>query len=147
MTGRTFMYITIGTLPDIAHVVNKLASFLDCYCQEYWEAGIHIVHHSALSSAASCPLHSPATPIPTMPIAQPQVVPCPAPSPLEYIALHEGGDVPVYDVSDAYVYKQRLSVKMGTFALFSRQGIIYVSKRGCEHRFRIRDQNWYLSNL
>jgi hypothetical protein len=69
-------------IPDIAPAVNKLASFLDCYCPEYWEAGIHIVHHSALSLAASFPLHSLATPIQTMPIAQPQAVPCPAPSPL-----------------------------------------------------------------
>jgi hypothetical protein len=39
------MYIAIGTRPDIAYAVGCLASFLDCYRPEHWEAAIRVLHY------------------------------------------------------------------------------------------------------
>ena len=36
------MYIAVGSHPDIAYAVGKLASYLDCYRPEHWEAAIHV---------------------------------------------------------------------------------------------------------
>jgi len=41
----SLMYIAIGTRPDIAYSVGRLASFLDCYRLEHWEAAICIVRY------------------------------------------------------------------------------------------------------
>ena len=41
----SLMYIAIGTRPDIAYAVGRLASFLDCYHPEHWEAAIHILRY------------------------------------------------------------------------------------------------------
>jgi hypothetical protein len=37
------MYITVSTQPDIAYAVSRLASFLDCYGPEHWEAAIQVL--------------------------------------------------------------------------------------------------------
>ena len=37
-------YITVGTHPDIAYAIDCLASFLNCYRLEHWEAAIS-AHH------------------------------------------------------------------------------------------------------
>jgi hypothetical protein len=39
------MYIAIGTRPDIAYAVGRLASVLDCYRPEHWEARIRVVRY------------------------------------------------------------------------------------------------------
>ena len=39
------MYIVVGTRPDIAYAIGRLASFLDCYGLEHWEAAIHVVRY------------------------------------------------------------------------------------------------------
>jgi hypothetical protein len=39
------MYIAVGTRPDIAYAVGRLASFLDCYSPEHWEAAIRVVRY------------------------------------------------------------------------------------------------------
>jgi len=39
----SLMYIAIGTHPDIAYAVGRLASFLDCYRLEHWEAAIRVL--------------------------------------------------------------------------------------------------------
>ena len=36
-------YLTIGTHPDIAFAVNRLASVLDCYHPKHWDAAICVV--------------------------------------------------------------------------------------------------------
>ena len=41
----SLMYIAIGTRPDIAYAVGRLASFLDCYRPEHWEAAIRVVRY------------------------------------------------------------------------------------------------------
>jgi Reverse transcriptase (RNA-dependent DNA polymerase) len=41
----SLMYIAIGTRLDIAFAVNKLASFLDCYRIEHWEASIRVLRY------------------------------------------------------------------------------------------------------
>ena len=41
----SLMYITIGTRPDIAYAIGCLASFLDCYRPEHWEAAIQVLHY------------------------------------------------------------------------------------------------------
>jgi hypothetical protein len=39
------MYIAIGTRPDIAYAVGRLASVLNCYRLEHWEAAIRVVRY------------------------------------------------------------------------------------------------------
>ena len=41
----SLMYIAIGTRPDIAYAVGRLASFLDCYRPEHWEAAIRVLRY------------------------------------------------------------------------------------------------------
>jgi Reverse transcriptase (RNA-dependent DNA polymerase) len=41
----SLMYIAIGMCPDIAFAISKLATFLDCYRPEHWEAGIRILQY------------------------------------------------------------------------------------------------------
>src|ERR1700722_16614694 len=36
-------YLAVGTRPDIAFAVGRLAGFLDNYRPEHWEAGIRVV--------------------------------------------------------------------------------------------------------
>ena len=38
-------YIAVGTRPDIAYAVGRLASFLDCYRPEHWEAAVRVVRY------------------------------------------------------------------------------------------------------
>ena len=39
----SLMYVAIGSRPDIAYAVGRLASFLDCYCPEHWGAAIRVL--------------------------------------------------------------------------------------------------------
>lgn len=39
------MYICRGSRPDIAYAVSCLASFLDCYHLEHWQAAIRVLHY------------------------------------------------------------------------------------------------------
>lgn len=41
----SMMYVAMGTRPDIAFAVSKLAQFLDCYRQEHWLAAVHAVRY------------------------------------------------------------------------------------------------------
>jgi hypothetical protein len=41
----SLMYIAIGTRPDIAYAVGRLASFLDCYRPEHWQAAIRVLRY------------------------------------------------------------------------------------------------------
>jgi Reverse transcriptase (RNA-dependent DNA polymerase)/Integrase core domain/GAG-pre-integrase domain len=41
----SLMYIAIGTRPDIAFAVSKLATFLDCFRSEHWEAGVRVLRY------------------------------------------------------------------------------------------------------
>jgi len=41
----SLMYIAIGTQPDITYTVRCLASFLNCYRPEHWEAAIQVLHY------------------------------------------------------------------------------------------------------
>jgi hypothetical protein len=41
----SLMYIAIGTRPDIAYAVGRLASYLDCYRPEHWEAAIRVLKY------------------------------------------------------------------------------------------------------
>ena len=41
----SLMYVAIGSHPDIAYAVGRLASFLDCYCPEHWGAAIRVLHY------------------------------------------------------------------------------------------------------
>jgi len=41
----SLMYIAISTRPDIAYAVRRLASFLDCYRPEHWEAAIQVLRY------------------------------------------------------------------------------------------------------
>ena len=41
----SLMYIAIGTQPDIAYAVGHLASFLDCYRPEHWQAAICVLRY------------------------------------------------------------------------------------------------------
>jgi transposase InsO family protein len=41
----SLMYIAVGTRPDIAYAVGRLASFLDCYRPEHWEAAIRVLKY------------------------------------------------------------------------------------------------------
>lgn len=38
-------YLAVGTRPDISFTVGRLASFLDCYQPEHWEAAIRVVRY------------------------------------------------------------------------------------------------------
>jgi hypothetical protein len=38
-------YLAVGTRPDIAYAVGRLAGFLDCYRVEHWEAAIRVVRY------------------------------------------------------------------------------------------------------
>ena len=38
-------YLAVGTRPDISFTVGRLASFLDCYRPEHWEAAIRVVRY------------------------------------------------------------------------------------------------------
>ena len=39
------MYVAIGSRPDIAYAVGRLASFLDCYHPEHWGAAIRVLRY------------------------------------------------------------------------------------------------------
>jgi hypothetical protein len=39
----SLMYIAVGTWPDIAYAVSRLASFLDCYRPDHWSAAIKVL--------------------------------------------------------------------------------------------------------
>jgi hypothetical protein len=39
----SLMYVSIGTRPDIAFAVNKLAQYLMCYREEHWEAVLRVI--------------------------------------------------------------------------------------------------------
>lgn len=39
------MYLAIGTRPDIAHAVQVLSQFLDCYTRIHWNAGLHVIRY------------------------------------------------------------------------------------------------------
>ena len=41
----SLMYIARGTRPDIAYSVSRLASFLDCYQPEHWQAAIRVLRY------------------------------------------------------------------------------------------------------
>jgi Reverse transcriptase (RNA-dependent DNA polymerase) len=41
----SLMYIARGTRPDIAHAVSRLASYLDCYRPEHWNAAVRVVRY------------------------------------------------------------------------------------------------------
>jgi hypothetical protein len=41
----SLMYVAIGTRPDIAYAVGKLASFLDCYRPQHWDAAIRVLRY------------------------------------------------------------------------------------------------------
>jgi hypothetical protein len=41
----SMMYIALGTRPDIAFVVMKLAQFLDCYSAIHWQAAISVLRY------------------------------------------------------------------------------------------------------
>ena len=38
-------YVSVGTRPDISFAVGRLASFLDCYRPEHWDAAIRVVRY------------------------------------------------------------------------------------------------------
>jgi hypothetical protein len=38
-------YLAVASRPDIAFAVGRLASFLDCYCPEHWDAAIRVVRY------------------------------------------------------------------------------------------------------
>ena len=52
----SLMYIAIGTRPDIAYAVGRLASFLDCYRPEHWEAAIRVLRYLKGSRSLSLTL-------------------------------------------------------------------------------------------
>nr|GAT57284.1 predicted protein [Mycena chlorophos] len=39
------MYVAVGTRPDIAYAVNRLAGFLDCYREVHWNAALRVVQY------------------------------------------------------------------------------------------------------
>lgn len=41
----SLMYLAIGTRPDIAYAVNRLAGFLNCYRAEHWHAACRVVRY------------------------------------------------------------------------------------------------------
>lgn len=41
----SLMYLAIGTRPDIAYAVNRLAGFLNCYRTEHWHAACRVVRY------------------------------------------------------------------------------------------------------
>jgi hypothetical protein len=41
----SLMYICRGSRPDIAYAVSRLASFLDCYRPEHWQAAIRVLRY------------------------------------------------------------------------------------------------------
>ena len=41
----SLMYIAVGTRPDITYAVGRLASFLDCYRPEHWDAATRVVRY------------------------------------------------------------------------------------------------------
>ncbi|KAF7372211.1 Integrase catalytic domain-containing protein [Mycena venus] len=41
----SLMYLSIGTRPDIAFAVNRLAGFLSCYTLAHWQAAIRVVRY------------------------------------------------------------------------------------------------------
>ena len=53
---RSLMYIAIGTRPDIAYTIGRLASFLDCYRPEHWEAAIWVLQYLKGSCSLSLTL-------------------------------------------------------------------------------------------
>ena len=53
-------YISVGTRPDIAYAVGRLASFLDCYRPEHWEAAIRVVRYLKGTRLLSLRLGGPA---------------------------------------------------------------------------------------
>ena len=38
-------YLAVGTRPDIVYTVGRLASFLDCYRTEHWEAAVCVIRY------------------------------------------------------------------------------------------------------
>src|SRR5882757_3947891 len=51
-------YLTVTTRPDISYAVGHLASFLDCYREEHWNATIRVLCYikgtRSLSLVLSC---------------------------------------------------------------------------------------------
>ena len=41
----SLMYIARGTRPDIAYAVSRLASYLDCYRPEHWQAAVRVLRY------------------------------------------------------------------------------------------------------
>jgi hypothetical protein len=41
----SLMYIAVGSRPDIAYAVGRLASFLDCYQPDHWKAAIRVLRY------------------------------------------------------------------------------------------------------
>jgi hypothetical protein len=41
----SFNYLSIGTRPDIAFAVGRLATVLDCYHPEHWDAAVRVVKY------------------------------------------------------------------------------------------------------
>ena len=41
----SMMYLAVATRPDISYAVGRLASFLDCYRIEHWEAAIRVLRY------------------------------------------------------------------------------------------------------
>ena len=42
---RSLMYLAIGTRPDIAFAVGRLATVFDCYRPEHWDAAVRIIRY------------------------------------------------------------------------------------------------------
>ena len=38
-------YLAVATHPDIAFTVRRLAFFLNCYCDEHWNAALHVLRY------------------------------------------------------------------------------------------------------
>ena len=49
-------YIAVATRPDIVYAVGRLASFLDCFQQEYWTAAIRVLHYLKGTRTLSLPV-------------------------------------------------------------------------------------------
>lgn len=41
----SLMYLSVASHPDISYAIGQLASFLDCYRLEHWEAATHVLHY------------------------------------------------------------------------------------------------------
>jgi hypothetical protein len=55
-------YLAVATRPDIAYAVGKLASFLDCYRDEHWNAAIRVLRYLKGTQSLSLTLGSTSQP-------------------------------------------------------------------------------------